>query len=72
MIRGICHTNLDSFRHATWPTEFVEVPRIGSSVEASSGASLKVVNITHAMIDVGDHGYYNTEMKPIIKIELNK
>jgi hypothetical protein len=67
MIRGTCHTNLDNYNHVKWPTRFAAVPKIGSSVGASSGVSLKVVNITHVNIETE-----NPYDPILIKIELNK
>lgn len=74
MIRGICHTNLDNYQHALWPTEFVAVPEIGSSVESNGGAILKVVGITHTTIAIRDYEDTYGPMithEPCIKIELN-
>lgn len=67
MIRGICYTNLDNYKRVKWPTRFAAVPEIGSSVGASSGVSLKVVNITHVNIETE-----NSYDPILIKVELNK
>jgi hypothetical protein len=67
MIRGVCYTNLDNYNRVKWPTRFAAVPKIGSSVEASSGVSLKVVNITHVNIET-----QNPHDPIMIKVELNK
>lgn len=47
-IRAECFTNLDDFRLAEWPTEFVALPRVGDYVEAIDGKRLRVVAITHS------------------------
>lgn len=65
MIRGICHTNLDNYQRVKWPTRFAAVPEIGSHVEASSGVSLRVANITHTNIETE-----NSYDPIMIKIEL--
>jgi hypothetical protein len=73
MIRGICFTNLDNYNNVAWPTKFVAVPEIGSSVESRGGAILKVVGITHATINRATFTERDDEPNtPIIKIELNR
>ena len=73
MIKGTCYTNLDNYQRTKWPTEFVEVPKIGSFIESDGGAVLRVVSITHARTTVRD--YKNTDgpvltHEPHIRIEL--
>lgn len=73
MIKGCCHTNLDDYKLVQWPERFAAVPEIGSKVEAKSGVNLKVVGITHAMIDIrDDHDGSFIRREPFIKVELNK
>lgn len=81
MIKGSCFTNLDEGRRDQWPKEFVALPRIGDSVEAESGRTLKVVDVTHTMITIRDHeeaGDLGVDYSPIfihephIKVELHK
>ena len=82
MIKGHCFTNLDEGKRDQWPEEFVSVPRIGDRVEAKSGRTLKVVDVTHTMVTVRDHesvgdlGFdYNKPIiakEPRIKVELHK
>ncbi len=66
-IKGLCHTNLDGYERAKWPTLFVSVPLKGDYVQSQSGdissRILKVCGITHR-VGVDD--------VPYILIELNK
>ena len=67
VIRGCCRTNIDDFKRYEWPTEFVEVPQLGSWVRGKGSGSvgmptLKVVNVTHCVDNDG----------PYVEIELHK
>ncbi len=42
----ICHTNLDDYKTANWPTEMMN-PRVGDRVEAGNGRQLTIHSITH-------------------------
>jgi hypothetical protein len=73
MIKGHCHTNLDDWNREKWPKEFVAVPRVGECVKAESGRYLKVVRVTHCMVEeravhIGDYPVPHPE----IDIELHK
>lgn len=46
MIKAVCYTNLDKFKHKNWPTKFAAVPRVGDRVRAEGGVELKVVAVT--------------------------
>ena len=73
MIKGHCSTNIDRGKHERWPEKFVAVPSIGDRVEARSGASLKVVGITHTMVDIrDDHDGHIICSEPGIRVELNR
>lgn len=63
-----CFTYLDAERNMTWPTKFVETPRVGDYVQATGGQKLQVKSITHGV--VGDPRCGTDE--PIILVELNK
>ena len=70
MIRGYCRTNLDDFKTATWPEQFVAVPLIGQYVEGKGSGPkcperprLKVVQVTHMLDNKG---------APIVEIELHR
>lgn len=63
---GYCHTNLDEWRSASWPTRFVSVPNIGEQVEGRKGEYrpvLTVVAVTHELTNAGE---------PMIRVELHK
>lgn len=70
MIYGKCITNLDGFKFAKFPTQFLAVPRIGEKVQDYEGRCLNVVQITYAFgkTDV----YPEEQTRPYIIIELNK
>jgi len=65
MIKGQCYSNLDDFQRRTWPSCFVEVPRVGDYIEATDGFILKIIRITHCMPK-------DSFGQPTIKIELYK
>jgi hypothetical protein len=75
MIKGTCVTNIDEGRRKEWPTVFAAVPRIGDSVRAEGGYTLKVCRITHYQITIyrrdGDFSG-KSETIPCIEIELTK
>jgi len=72
MIRGRCCTNLDEYRREKWPIMFAAVPRKGERVEAASGRTLKVVDVTHTMIkESPDFGDQADEIIPFIIVELH-
>jgi len=58
-IRVKCRTNLDAYKHEKWPTELCCMPFVGHYVQSESGASLKIVAITHCYIP------YLSSEKPI-------
>jgi len=70
LIRGICRTNLDEHKKDTWPTKFLEIPRIGDGICNARGFTLFVVKIIHREcfnnvicdLNIGD---------PFIEIELH-
>lgn len=51
-IIGEVFTNLDNYEKTIWPCIFAAVPKIGSSIEGNSGEKLKVVDITHCVVDI--------------------
>lgn len=72
MIEGHCFTNLNEYQGERWPNQFVAVPRIGDRVRASSGKSLKVVDIIHIMVDVRNENGCVVDSEPRIKVELHR
>jgi len=70
MIHATCFTNLDGYERETWPTMFVEIPRVGEWVESDSGKSLRVVQITHRMGKPLRR--LSTEPRPEIRVELHR
>lgn len=75
MIKGRCRTNLDDYRQYSWPTLFVAVPREGERVESNNGISLKVVGVTHSILESQtscESGEENVIKHPFIIVELNK
>lgn len=48
MIKVYCRTNMDDYKGKDWPTEMICRPLKGDRVRASCGASLRVVDVTHA------------------------
>lgn len=83
MIKGSCFTNLDGGKRDQWPKEFVALPRVGDSVEAKSGRTLKIVEITHITatirVDGEDRMFSDAYVggcyvryEPQIKVELYK
>ena len=73
MINVMCRTNLDEGHNKKWPNEMACRPMIGDRVQAESGYTLKVVGITHVMIN---ENRYRSDLppdwKPILSVELNK
>jgi len=65
-IIGKVYTNLDNYAKAIWPNTFIEIPKVGSSIESKSGKRLKVVSITHCVETETRKDPY-----PYIKIEVN-
>jgi hypothetical protein len=51
MVHGHCRTNLDNYKQEEWPKEFVRVPLKGERVQAESGNSLRVCEITHTIFE---------------------
>lgn len=78
MIEGFCFTNIDKYKEERWPREFVVLPRRGDRVEAKSGRTLRVADITHTVISVRDYNLgddHSTPIitkKPYVKIELHR
>lgn len=77
MIKAYCRTNWDDAKRWTWPTAFVELPRIGDRVAARESGQysvMKVVGITHRMQqihrDVSELHPENWE--PVVEIELGR
>ena len=65
IIHGRCHTNLDEWRGAKWPTKFVALPRVGDYVRGEQGDYrpwLRVVTVTHE--------WHNGE--PTVLVDLHK
>ena len=62
LITGRCHTNLDDYNRDKWPTVFLCRPQVGDTVESKRGRTLKIVQITHSMNNVGE---------PLLFIELH-
>jgi hypothetical protein len=50
-ISVFCFTNLDNYKGKKWPDYFCCRPMIGEKVQCSTGECLKIVGITHTMID---------------------
>ncbi len=69
MIRVICHTNLDEYKHEEWPSEMLAVPSSGDWVEAASGKVLQVVKVTHCQRQ--EHTGY-TKRIAVLRVELHK
>jgi len=74
MIRGSCRTARDGYETEKWPAVFCSVPRVGERVEGKSGRSLKVVRVTHYMIeaDLDEAVELKGTMVPRIAVELNR
>jgi hypothetical protein len=73
MIFGECFTNLDEYHRERWPEVFVAVPREGECVRAESGKILKVVRVTHYMIEGREkNGWGETERRSRIRVELHR
>jgi len=78
MIEGYCHTHLDDYKRAEWPTVFAALPRVGDAVESLDGRHrLRVVDVTHQVVrrgtvDVATGEKTPTRIVPIIKVELHK
>ena len=53
IIKGKAYTNLDMYKDEKWPTEYAEVPKIGSTVKSQNGKVLKVIDITHCQSIAG-------------------
>lgn len=75
-IIGKVYTNLDNYAEMIWPGIFVAVPKIGSSIESNSGKRLKVVGITHCVIDRAQSaeaymGKLQRVPYPYVKIEVS-
>jgi vacuolar-type H+-ATPase catalytic subunit A/Vma1 len=50
-IKVICHTNLDRYCTAEWPSEMAFPPRVGDYVRAENGHQrLRVVAVTHTKV----------------------
>jgi hypothetical protein len=62
MIKVVCTTNLDDYRHTLWPTVMATLPNKGDRVRSQSGKTLKVVGITHSE---------RLDGQPIVEIELS-
>ncbi len=71
MIRVQCRTNIDDYKGKDWPTKMICRPLKGDSVQASCGARLHVVGITHI---VAPNDRWNSEDggKPYLIVELHK
>lgn len=73
MIFGECYTNLDDYRLERWPEVFVAVPREGECVRSASGKILKVVRVTHYMLEGTQANAWNEiERRPRIRVELSR
>jgi hypothetical protein len=73
MIFGECFTNLDEYRREHWPEVFVAVPRVGEVVRSQSGKILKVVRVTHYMIEGKERNAWDEiEKRPRIRVELSQ
>lgn len=68
MIPAACFTNLDDYKHEKWPTTFPAVPHRGQRVQAESGKTLKIVNIT--WVAVAAHG--DTSQRTYMRVELHR
>jgi len=65
-----CRTNLDDYQREYWPVEMVARPIVGDRVESVSGKVLKIVSITHAVIEGRALSSVDRVLHPILKIEL--
>jgi hypothetical protein len=63
VIKAYCRTNLDTYKCARWPTQFVCTPRIGDWVKSQCGKKLRVMGITHLETAHGE---------PLLELELHK
>lgn len=50
-IRVYCFTNLDDYKGKNWPNFFCCRPVVGDKVQCSTGEFLKIVSITHAVLN---------------------
>lgn len=72
MIKVYCRTNMDDYKGKDWPTEMICRPLKGDRVRASCGASLRVVDVTHATRSGYNLSAFNDPPKPYLIVELSR
>lgn len=74
----VCKTNIDKWKFTKWPSNFVEIPRIGDTVRGTGPDDFRpelcVVRVTHTEECVQGFDEYSNSIKTteaLIEIELH-